>query len=202
MSATSPPAAVEPNIDEIIRVAQEEMARAVQLGGLHNDPIRYTFAALLEHLRALQRVLVDGGQTIADNVRLAQKPLSDKDLHRLETAAVTGADRRAAELARAHNYRTVLLAAAVFVGAAVAAGASGFWWGRNLGRAEVAATAEDLRAAFSEGAPGASRWRSLVMFNNIEQAMASCEKVSIASGQPACKVALWTGPPPAPGGKP
>ena len=47
------------------------------------------------------------------------QPLEPAALVRLEEAAATGADRRAAALARAHNWRTIIIAAAVLVGGIV-----------------------------------------------------------------------------------
>jgi len=116
-----------PELAETIRAARAQIERSILEGRLQEDPIRYPLAALSTTLEALHRLFVDGSQTIAENVRLAQKPISDGDLARLENAAVTGADRRAAELARAHHRRTIALAAAILVVAAAGAFLVGQW---------------------------------------------------------------------------
>ena len=59
------------------------------------------------------------------------RPLDPAAVEQLQTAAVTGAERRAANLARAHNWRTIMIAAAVLVGGVVAGVAGGYWFGRN-----------------------------------------------------------------------
>src|ERR1700759_3672361 len=42
----------------IVEAAQAELDRAIQIGGLQNDPLRYTLRALSIHLAALQYVLL------------------------------------------------------------------------------------------------------------------------------------------------
>ena len=184
------------DLAEAIRAAQEEMARAVQLGGLTNDPIRYTFGAMSAHLGASLRIAEDIRASAGIGAR-GLTPEGEKALvERVSSAVAVGADERAARPAGAHNRRTVVLVAVTLLGVALVAAASGWWAGRDAGRAEAAATAADLRAEFADGAEGAAIWRDLIKFNReiITRAAAHCEQIADASGRPACSFAFWTGP--------
>lgn len=85
-----------------VRNVQAEVAEYCAAAGMKPDsPLR---AALISTAHAADRLLAT---TEGDGVA------------RLEQAAVRGADRRAAELARAHNWRTVALGSVALVGAFV-----------------------------------------------------------------------------------
>jgi len=193
-----------PDLAEAIRAAQEEMARAIQLGGLTNDPIRYTFAAMSAHLGASLRIAEDIRASAGIGARGLTPEGEDALLDRMSRAVASGADERAATLARAHNWRTVFLVMATVVGLTAVALASGYWTGLNAGRAEQAArttAAADIRTYLGDDLMGARQWRDLIRLNGpgIKQALAQCVPNAQPNGQPACSVLLWTGP--APGAK-
>jgi len=155
------------------------------------DEARAEYRAEAEELRKALAEAIAGARLLS--------PEGEKELaKRVSGAVALGADERAARLAGAHNRRTVLVLAATLLGVAVIAAGSGWWAGRDAGRAEAAATAADLRVEFADGAEGAAIWRDLIKFNRetITRAAAQCERIADASGRPACSFALWTGPGP------
>ena len=120
-----------PELDAAIRAAQAELEQSILEGKLQDDPLRYPLAALSTALGTLHRLFADGTLTLSAALKAAQQPISEDRLARLEQAAVRGADRQAAALARAHNLRTVLIAAGVLVGTALATLGGGYWGSRH-----------------------------------------------------------------------
>lgn len=180
---------------EAIRRAQAELERAVAKAGLANDPLRYAFGGIAAALGAF-------GVGIA----AARRPPDPAAVERLERAAVKGADRRAAELARAHNLRTMLVAVGLWVGSAGAVGVACYRWGHADAAAGIEATGEGLALAFRDGPRAAGDWLNLMRQNDIEKALAACSggrPIVEASGRRACSVPLWLEPakiaPPRPG---
>lgn len=155
------------------------------------DEARAEYRAEAEELRQALAEATAGARVLS--------PEGEKELvRRVSSAVASGADERAARLARAHNWRTVILAALALVGAVAVAGVGGWWKGVDDGRAEAAAAATDLRSAFSAGGDEAMAWRDLMTFNqgHIKQAIANCRPIPTTTGQQACAVPLWTGPKP------
>jgi len=164
-----------PELGEAIRAAQAELEQAILEGKLQDDPLRYPLAALSTTLGTLHRLFADGTLTLSAALKAAQQPISEERLARLEQAAVRGADRQAAALARAHNLRTVLIAAGVLVGTALATLGGGYWWGRSAARADIHQTEAGLQAAFSRGPEAAKDWLALMIWNDPRKALAQCQ---------------------------
>jgi hypothetical protein len=163
-------------------------------------------ADVLEAQVALAEAFESGVAAMQEAVGTGARGLTpegeDALLDRMSRAVASGADERAATLARAHNWRTVFLAVAAAVGLTAVALASGYWTGLDAGRAEQAArttAAADLRAMLGDDLTGARQWRDLIRFNGstIKQELARCESAGPqTNGRAACKVVLWTGPDP------
>jgi hypothetical protein len=126
--AGADPPTLAPEVSASIRAAQDELAHAVQAANLTGDPMRHALEALSAHLGAMHKLIADGNLTLAAQVERAQRPISDDDLARLERAAATGAERRAGELARAHNWRHVMIGAGILVLAIGVGFGGGYWW--------------------------------------------------------------------------
>jgi hypothetical protein len=117
-----------PELPEIIAQARAEIDRAIDLGGLRNDPIRHALTALATHLDALYRVLTDATLTIGNQLEEAKRPVSDEDLRRLSKVAADGAWRVTAGMVRAHLWRTILIAVAASLLLLIGAFGAGFWF--------------------------------------------------------------------------
>lgn len=188
----SPQAAPDPGDDaaqaaEAIRRAQAELERAVAKAGLANDPLRYAFGGIAAALGAF-----------GVGIEAMRRPADPAAVERLERAAVKGADRRAAELARAHTLRTVLVALALWIGSMGAVGVACYRWGHADAASDIQATGEGLALAFRDGPRAAADWLNLMRQNDIEKALAACaggRSVPEAAGRRACSVPLWLEPP-------
>jgi len=155
------------------------------------DEARAEYRAEAEELRQALAEAIAGARVLSPEGEASF-------IDRVSGRFVLAADERAARLARAHNGRTITLAALALVGTVAVAGVGGWWKGLDDGRAAAAAAATDLRLAFSAGADEAIAWRDLMMFNQgqIKQAIANCRPIPTTTGQQACDVPLWTGPKP------
>ena len=111
------------------------MRRAVLIGKLQDDPLADLVEAMAQALgvqHEIHRASVlqyrQASAHLEEQLRAAlqeaRQPLDPAALVRLEQAAVTGADRRAAQLARAHNRRTMLTAVTAVVAALLVTGAA------------------------------------------------------------------------------
>ena len=175
-----------PGLASIVRAAQDRLAHAVHVGQLRDDPLCAALEAISVSLDAQLRL----HDASIGQVREAREPLDPAAVEQLQTAAVTGAERRAANLARAHNWRTIMIAAAVLVGGVVAGVAGGYWFGRN---ARTATAAEIATTAFRDGPGVAADWLRIMRSNDIEAVLASCtgKAVLIVGGRRACGAGLW-----------
>jgi hypothetical protein len=117
-----------PELPQLIAQARAEIDRAIDLGGLRNDPVRHAFTALGTHLEALYRVLTDATLTIGAQIAEARRPIADEDIRRLSKASADGAWRATAELARAHVWRNVLIAVAASLLLLIGAFGAGYWF--------------------------------------------------------------------------
>jgi len=198
----SPPAAADDEaFAALVLEAQASLAQGVERAGLGRDPYRFMMGALAQALGVLPAFMgkLDGA------IDQARQPVDPAAVERLEQAAVRGADRRAAELARAHNGSTLLTYGGAFaVGILVAAG-GGFLWGQASANAAVHQTDQQLALAFRDGPGAAATWATLMRSNDAGLALAGClgSGVKIIDGRRACNVPLWLDPPnlAAPGSK-
>lgn len=135
---------------------------------------------------------------MAAAIEEAKGPVDPAGVVRLEQAAATGAARRAAELARAHTWRTIIIVAAVLVGAVVISGAGGYWVGR---RSQLVTEADLPAAAFRDGPAAADTWLNLMRANDGNAVRAACAASTTVTdgGRKACGVGLWVEPPANPG---
>ncbi len=98
-----------------VRAAQADIAQGVERAGWRDDPLRHPMAALSTTVGVFPP-LVERMEAIAAGMK---RPISDDEFNRLQSTIIRGADRRAADLARAHNLRTVLWIGAAIGGAFV-----------------------------------------------------------------------------------
>jgi hypothetical protein len=84
--------------------------------------------ALSVHLGALHKLTLNSCQMLGKQVEAARQSISDEDIRRLSQAAANGAERRAAELARSANWRTVTIATASVLALMCASAVGGWWW--------------------------------------------------------------------------
>jgi len=134
-------------------------------------------------------------EDVAERMR---RPVTDDELNRLQTTIIRGADRRAAELARAHNLRTLLIYGGAFVACVVLAAGGGFWWGQATAADSIQETEQRLALAFRNGPDAATVWVKLMEQNDIGKALAQCtgQRTYVdATGRKACAVPLWIEPP-------
>ena len=121
-------APLPPEMDQVIAEARAEMDRLVELGGLQNDPLRHPIQALSVHLGALHALTLDSSRTLAKQIEAARQSINDEDIRRLSQAAANGAERRATEVARSANRRTVAIATASVLALMGASAVGGWWW--------------------------------------------------------------------------
>src|SRR5205807_2325555 len=127
----------------------------------------------------------------------ARDPIGPAEVERLVAAAAAGAERRAAELARAHGRRTMLAYGGILIGAVIAAATLGVFWGKASANVAVHETERGLAAAFQSGPAAASAWLSLMQSNGPEMAVGTCKGAALRAigGRRACDVPLWLDPP-------
>jgi len=124
--------------------------------------------------------------------------VTDDELNRLQMTIIRGADRRAADLARAHNLRTLFLYGGAFVVSVILAAGGGFWWGHAAAADTIQETEQRLALAFRDGPDAAANWARLMEQNDIGKAVAQCtgqRTYADATGRKACAVPLWIEPP-------
>lgn len=201
--------AMELRLRQQVQEAQQRLARAVTVGTLRNDPLADVVEAVSQSLgvqcelhiscvREYRAAATNLDQQLRTAVEEARRPLDSAALVRLERAAVTGADRRAADLAQSRNWRTLLLGGlAMVVGLAVAA-SGGVLWGRSSANAAIVETERRLALAFQDGPEAAAAWGDLMEQNNVLKALSAC-KASHAftdqSGRKACLMPVYPDPP-------
>ncbi len=199
------------NADEAgkaVRHAQAELERAVREGGLSKDPMRLPLGALavtlgaqhqlhLANVRQLRAVASDIEQQLSTALETARQPADPAAVDRLEKAAARGADRRSAELARAHNLRTLLTYGGAFVAAVVAAAIGGAVWDHSNQVATVRSTEAGVSAAFRDGPAAAASWLNLMNWNDPVEALTACKGINlkVIEGRRACGLPLWLDPP-------
>ena len=158
-----------------VRAAKEEMTRSIALAGLMHDPLKHPLMAMATMLEVL-------GAAAGSVQTAVRKPISTEVeaemIRRLAQSASSGASQHTADLVKAHNLRTVLIAAGIFVTSIVAASTGGYWWSArqpvdtNLGQMSRNAVA-------------------VLQLNNLDAALNECTPIPQTSGRRACAVRLW-----------
>ncbi len=204
------PTALDPEgIGEAIRYAQGELERSVQQANLTKDPLRLPLGALSVTLGAMHQLFtanVEQSRSVAADLdrraaEVARHPIDPAAIEALTKAAATGADRRAAAIAREHSRRTSLTIALAIVVPAALALMSGYVWGHASAVRGVHETEAGLDAAFRDGPDSAAGWLNLMRLNNLPKVLAACASDRAfrdPSGRGACNAPLWLQPPTAP----
>jgi hypothetical protein len=185
-------------VSAAIRHARGELERAVHEGGLSRDPMRLPLGALAVTLGALEKLFTatvtqfrvtsqDLDHRLAAILGQANQPADPKMMEQLRTAAARGASQEVLALARAHNWRTTLLAGAVLAGSVLIAGAACYWWGYRAAEARLVDVPAALGAALS--GRDATVWLDLMRNNDIERVNRSCAS---QNGRRACSFLMWT----------
>ena len=195
---TPPPAAAgDEAFAALVLEAQASLAHGVEKAGLGRDPYRFMMGALAQALGVLPAFMgkLDGA---LDHARQPIDPVAvERAVERLEQAAVRGADRRAAELARSHSRSTLLTYGGTFVIGILAAGGLGFAWGQATANAAVHQTEAQLALAFKDGASAAAIWANLMRSNDANAMMGTCTGLALKTleGRRACNMPVWLDPP-------
>jgi len=173
-----------------VQAAQADLQHGIDRAGLRDDPFRHPLQAL-SSVMGLFPVLV--GQ-LTDAVDQARQPI---DPVAVEQAAVRGADRRAAELARSRSRRTLLTYGGVLLAAVAVAGSLGFAWGQAVANATVYQTQQQLALAFRDGPSAAAIWANLMRSNDANMLLATCTGLAVRTleGRKACNMPVWLDPP-------
>jgi hypothetical protein len=201
-------ASMERRLGQHVQEAQRRLARAVTVGKLQNDPLADVVEAVSQSLavqfelhvsfaREYRNAAADLEQQLRAAIAEARQPIDTAALERLERSAATGADRRAADLARARNWRTMLIYGGALAGAVLLALGGDFAWGRASANAAVAQTERRLAAAFADGPDAAAAWVGLMEQNDLPQALANCKGAAAyadQAGRKVCAVPLYVEP--------
>lgn len=200
--------AMELRLRQQVQEAQQRLAHTVAVGTLRNDPLADVVGAVsqslgvqcelhLSSMREYRAAAAELEQQLRGAVEEARQPLNPAALARLEEAAVTGADRRAAELARAHNRRTLLLGGLAVVGSLAAAAGGGAFWGAAAANERVHETERRLAMAFQDGPDAAAAWVALMEQNDVLKALGTCKGARAftdQSGRKACSLPVFLEP--------
>lgn len=201
--------AMEMRLRQQVQDAQQRLARAVSIGTLRNDPLADVVEAVSQSLgvqcelhiscvREYRAAAAHLDQQLRTAVEEARQPLDPAALVRLEKAAVTGADRRAAELAQSRNRRTLLLGGLAVVVGLLAAVGGGVLWGTAMANANVRETEQRLAGAFQDGPDAAAAWANLMEQNDVLRALNVCKgshPFRDQSGRKACLMPVFLEPP-------
>ncbi len=180
-----------------VREAQADLQHGIDRAGLRDDPFRHP----LQALSGVMGLFPDLVGQLTGAVEQARQPLDsaavERTVERLEQAAVRGADRRAAELARSRNRRTLLTYGGTFAISILAAAGGGFAWGQASANAAVRQTDQQLALAFRDGPSAAAIWANLVRSNDANLMLAACTGLAVKTleGRKACNMPVWLDPP-------
>lgn len=201
-------AAMELRLGQRVQEAQQRLARAVTVGKLQNDPLADVVEAVSQSLavqfelhvscvREYRNAAAHLEQQLRDAIAEARQPADPAALARLEQAAATGADQRAADLARAHNMRTLLVYGGGFLVGLMLAGYVGNLWGQAAATVGIHQTERRLATAFQDGPDAAAAWVGLMEQNDLPRALAYCKGSSVyadPAGRKVCAVPLYVEP--------
>ncbi len=180
-----------------VQAAQADLQHGIDRAGLRDDPFRHPLQAL-SGVMGLFPVLVAQLTGVVEQARQPLDPAAvERTVERLEQAAVRGADRRAAELARSRNRRTLLTYGGAFAISILAAAGSGFVWGQASANAAVRQTDQQLALAYRDGPSAAAIWANLMRSNDANLMLAACTgpAVKTLEGRKACNLPMWLEPP-------
>jgi hypothetical protein len=180
-----------------VQAAQADLQHGIDRAGLRDDPFRYPLQALSGVL-GLFPDLVGQLTGAVDQARQPLDPVAvEQAVVRLEQAALRGADRRAAELARSRSYRALGIYGGVSLAAVLAALGVGFVWGQASANAAVHHTEAQLALPFRDGPSAAAVWANLMRSNDANLMLAACTGLAVKTleGRKACNMPIWLDPP-------
>jgi hypothetical protein len=180
-----------------VQAAQADLQHGIDRAGLRDDPFRHPMQALSGVL-GLFPELVGQLTGAVDQARQPIDPVAvEQAVVRLEQAAVRGADRRAAELARSRSYRALGMYGGVLLAGVLAALGVGFVWGQATANAAVHQTEQQLALTFRDGPGAAAAWANLMRSNDANVMLATCTGLAVKTleGRKACNMPVWLDPP-------
>lgn len=185
MDAMSREEGIPSSSAERIAAARNALAQSIALAGLQRDPMRPVLDALSQTLDAMEAAANDV-RSSASSAASPASPISPeaerKLVDRLAQAAAAGANRHTMELAQAHNWRTVLIAAGVLAITTMAALTGGVWWGASL---PVQTNLGQLPREVVQ----------MLAANDMRKAIAECKPLGPQqNGKRACAVNVWLEP--------
>jgi hypothetical protein len=108
---------------ERVRAVQAQLSEALALAGFRRDPYRHVIEA--------EAALIDLYPEMVSLINSAHQPLNDKDIRRIEDAAIAGAangaNRHVVEMVRATNWRTMIVGILGMAALCIACAAGGYW---------------------------------------------------------------------------
>ena len=173
-------------------------AAARNIGVQPGDPVFPFLRALTRLLAAFAGRLDSFARHLDESGRQPTAAMSPENQERLLVAIPYEVRTAARDGVRAAltSVRPAVYAGAVGFNVALVAiaAAAGYDAGLDAGRAEVAASVADMRAAMSDGGAAALVWRKLIAANGaaIADEVAACEAMPAQKSGKACEVALWT----------
>jgi hypothetical protein len=202
-------------LDAAVETARTEIARAIQVSGLKNDPLVHLMQAVSASLEAQHRL----HRASTGHLREVSGRLDQQVAEATTTAESAMAARQAAVVAQLApqlaktteqavrvklwtiKLRTLLLAGSAAAILGLTSLGTGYRLGYATGRDAGLRTQETIvRAARSDGPAAAAIWARLMNDNDPRPAMVACEKSVVRqNGQRACSLPVWLDPPPPPG---
>jgi hypothetical protein len=197
-----------PEMDGVVRAAQDELDQAIQRGGLARDPMRFALRALSstlgamhglhraerEHHDDVRRILDEQTRAAVDRAKTEMRAAEAVTVERIATAIAASADAALTRRVRVFDRNTAVAASGVLFAVTAMALGGGYLWGATSARAAIQQTEAGLRVAFREGPATAQTWLTLMRANNPDQALAGCTGSAIwtaPDGRRACRAALW-----------
>ncbi len=203
------------DLDAAVETARTEIASAIQLSGLKNDPLVHLMQAVGASLEAQHRLHrastgylreVSGrlDQQVAEATATAEGVLAARQATVMAQLAPQLA-KMTEQSIRAKLWTIKLRTIVMTTGMAVMLGlvslSAGYGLGYATGQDAGLRTKETIvTAAQSDGPDAAAIWARLMNDNDPRPAIAACEKSVVwQNGQRACSLPVWLDPPPPPG---
>lgn len=203
--AQAPVLSDDDNLTREVVQARGQIAHAIQVAGLKNDPLSKVLEAISASMDVQHQLHVANAnmrrdlgvrfrEDLTEALREARQPVDADSLKRIEVAAGAGVDRHTAALVRSHNRRTMLMAGAALVvtlGVGAVGGAS-WGWHQAIGNFRMAETG--FAAIMHDSPATANGWLDLVRLNSFDTLMKACRGTSgftTAEGRHACNAPIW-----------
>jgi hypothetical protein len=217
VSETSDLAQSSADLGQDIGRMQAAMERAIQLGGLKNDPTLPLIKALSASLGLQWRLHEQAvGYFLSASERLDRQLVDTiaQGEQALETRRISIVESLAPELAklttkhartwsRAVTLRTALTFGGFAVALALGVGLAGYGAGWQAGHGSALRTSGVLAGAIHQAGPDAeAALVGMVRANNVAEAWAKCQNTATAdkNGRRVCVMPMWADPEGQPGG--